>query len=1027
LIREHDDMKYQCFNLLNAISLVAAFLFSSTFLFANDDAQTTKFVQVVQPLLQSKCVSCHGPEKQEGGLRLDSLTAAKRGGDTGPAIIPGELAKSRLIDAVRFTNPDLQMPPKSRLSDREIEALEQWVKTGAVWPEPATVLFEDEPQFVAALINGTGTSRLIADDTFGGKQALGVTPLQRDQVSIPSWKYSIRERPDSGEFRFLRLAWKKRGQGSVMIELASNGQWPEAQVPNGRYVAGPNTTGWAAIQVSEQAPAEWTVVTIDLWKDLGNVTLTGIAPTCDQGDEAFFDSIILGPTVESLDAYLPGFGLPSILSPKPLAPLLGDAFNDANNPIRKIFRGERLDLWSLKKPVIDESILDRHGEDSTDAASHLAPEMIDHFIRKRMAEAGIVPSAQADRRTLIRRLSFDLTGLPPTPEDVRSFAEDSSPNAYEALVDRLLDSPRYGERWARHWLDVVRYADTEGFERDEFRPLAWQYRDYVIRSLNQDKPYDQFIREQLAGDELVNGRAKTAEEADRLIATGFLRLGPWDSTAPIFQEEARHRDQQLADLVNTTGSAFLGLTFSCCQCHDHKYDPLSQADHFRLRAFFAGVTPRNDLVIELADDLEEIAKQNAVVEDEAAPLKAEQSKLDKDKKEDQPQYEELARTIGEIEKKKRSPRTAMGATDSGAEAPATHLFYQGDFSQAREEVPPGFVSVLDPNPAAIEPPRADTTGRRLALANWIASSDNPWTARALVNRVWQYHCGVGLVATANDFGFSGARPTNPELLDWLAIAFINDGWSIKKLHRAIVCSATYRQSSDGAGDRSQVQDNGRNQEKDPENRLLWRQNVVRLDAETLRDSLLTVSGALKTADSGKPRWPHVPIDLLHAQPGILEAKDGGDGGRMQGWYEDPVEETDVRSVFLVRKRAMPIPFLQVFDLPDTTVSCARRDSTVVAPQALMLFNSPESIRFALILAERVAEEAGVDPGQRVETLFQYALCRLPDEKEKAICLDLLSRHADQHRMDSAGDRAELLALRDLCRAVLNLNEFMYVD
>ena len=848
-------MKYlNLFRFKSILMVVVTFAFSSTYAFANDEVKTDQIVEIVQRLIQSKCVSCHGTEKQEGGLRLDSLTAAKQGGESGPAVVPGDLVKSRLIEAVRFTNPDLQMPPKSRLSDREIKVLEHWVQSGAVWPEPAMVLVDDE---------------------------------------------------------------------------------------------------------SQQARR------------------------------------------------------------------MGDAFNDANNPIRKIFGGERLDLWSLKKPVVDESRFNGLEGLIAESVQHLAPEIIDRLIRKRLEEAGIVPSAQADKRTLIRRLSFDLTGLPPSPDEVRSFVEDSSSNAYETLVDRLLDSPRYGERWARHWLDVVRYADTEGFERDEFRPLAWQYRDYVIRSFNQDKPYDQFIREQLAGDELVNGPPKNADEADMLIATGFLRLGQWDSTAPIFQEEVRHRDQQLADLANTAGSAFLGLTFSCCQCHDHKYDPLSQADHFRLRSFFADVIPRNDLVIELADDLEEIAKHNAAVDEEAAPLKAEQSNLDKDKKEDQPRFEELGKAIAEIEAKKRSPRTAMGATDSGAEAPATYVFYQGDFSQPRDEVLPGFVSVLDPNPAAIEPPRADTTGRRLALANWIASADNPWTARALVNRVWQHHFGVGLVATANDFGFSGSRPTNPELLDWLVIAFINDGWSIKKLHRAIVCSATYRQVSDTVGSRSQ--DSVRNQEKDPTNLLLWRQNVVRLDAETLRDSLLSVSGSLKAEGSGKPRWPHVPIDLLHAQPGILEAKDGGDGGRMQGWYEDPVEETDVRSVFLVRKRAMPIPFLQAFDLPDTTVSCARRDTTVVAPQALMLFNSPESIRFALILAQRVTEEAGLDPDRRVEALFQRALSRSPDAKEKAICLGLLRRHADQHRMDGAGDGAELLALRDLCRAVLNLNEFMYID
>lgn len=848
-------MKVWFLRLLFVLFLAAVFECDLTH--SRADEKTIDFVEAVAPILRTKCISCHGAEKQEGNLRLDSLEAARRGGATGSALVPRDLAKSLLVEAVRFTNPDLQMPPKQKLADREIETLVRWIEAGANWPASAT-LIDDSP------------------------------------------------------------ANPPEGRGSI-----------------------------------------------------------------------------------------------------------GDAFTDPNNPIRRLFGGQRLDLWSLKRPVVKS--VDGHDKPGSTNVESLSPKMIDYFIRKRLADAGLVSSLEADRRTLIRRLSFDLTGLPPTPKEVQTFLEDKSTTAFESLVGRMLDSPRYGERWARHWLDVVRYADTEGFERDEFRPLMWQFRDYVIRSFNQDKPFDQFIREQLAGDEIFEGPPANSSEADMLIATGFLRLGQWDSTAAIFQEEVRHRDQQMADLANTTGSAFLGLTFSCCQCHDHKYDPLSQADHFRLRAFFAGLQPRNDLVIELPDELQAITSHNEMIDKEAEPIRAEQAKLDKDKPEERPRFDELGAKIAEVESKKRSPKMAIGATDSTANVPTTHVFYQGDFSQPREEVEPGFVSVFYPGSAPIASPRAEVLGRRLALANWIASTENPWTARVLVNRVWQHHFGVGLVATSGDFGFSGSRPTHPELLDWLAVAFMNEGWSIKKLHKAIVCSSTYRQRSDGmtaerdpAGNRLRVQ-------RDPGNALLWRQNVIRLDAETIRDSLLAVSSAMRSYEQGKPLWPHVPLDLLHAQPGILEAKDNGDGGRMQGWYEDPVQETDVRSIFLVRKRSMPIPFLQAFDLPDSTISCARRDTTVVAPQALMLLNSPESARYAQLLAEQIVKAVDRDQKRQTTLLFQLALSRLPDADELVNCLELLRKHTKQYQSDNAADQAGLLAMRDLCRVVLNLNEFVYID
>lgn len=808
-------------------------------------ASETLFREKVLPLLNTKCLSCHGPDKQEGGLRLDSREAAIKGGENGPALVEGKPGESLLVQAVMFNNPDLQMPPKDRLSDSQVAAFAEWVKQGAVWPEPVPV------------------------------------------TTTPS-----------------------------------------------------------------DAP-------------------------------------------------------------------VGDAFTDANNPIRKIWNGERLDLWSLKPPAT-VAVPTPQGT--------VFSNPIDGFISQKLVEARTTQSPEADRRTLIRRVTFDLIGLPPTPEEVDAFTTDTDPLAYDKVVTRLLNSPHYGERQARLWLDVVRYADTHGYERDEFRPLAWKYRDYVVRSFNADKPYDRFVVEQLAGDELVAGLPSTSEEADTLIATGYLQLGQWDSTAAIFQEEARLRADEQADLTNTTASAFLGLTMSCCQCHDHKYDPLSQADHYRLRAFFAGVKRRDDLVIELPAERAAIDAHNAVLDQEAAPLKEELSKLDKGKEADKTRFEELQKQIAGVDARRRNPAVTMGATDQ-TDPPVTHVFYQGDFHTPKEEVVPGFVSVILPGPAKIESPRPETTGRRLALANWIASPDNPWTARVLVNRIWQQHFGTGLVATPNDFGYSGAKPTHPELLDWLAMEFVQQGWSVKQLHRLIMTSATYRQQS---------RDREAARSVDPDNHLLWRQNVQRLDAETLRDSLLAVSGLLHQEGGGKARWPKVPDELLYAQPGIQEAIKGEDGGRMQGWFTDPPESTDVRSLYLVRKRCLPIPFLQAFDLPDTTVSCARRDTTVVAPQALMLLNSEDGIRYARALAERLLSEeqakAGANAGgfdklspAIIQRAFRDTLCRAPDAEEERLSLAFLISQAKQHRTAGEADAAELKAVVDLCRAVLNLNEFAYYD
>ena len=1029
-------------------------------------AQVTHFRDQIKPLLDQKCVSCHGADKQKGGLRLDSRAAALKGGEHGPAFIAGDVQKSSLLQAVRHATKDLAMPPKEKLPAKDIAALEAWVKAGAPWPEPIAVLFEDEEEFLSVLTSGNGRARLVTDDVFRGKAALGMTPLQREAAKVPGWNFEIRERPQPGQFRFLRFAWKKRGGGSVMIELARSGQWPDAKDAKGRYVAGPNTTGWAAISVSDTTPTAWNVITADLWKDLGDCTLTGLAPTCDKGEEAFFDSVLLGPDIESLDAYAPGNGQLALKVAAPAKPL-GDAWTDPENPIRKIWRGERLDLWSLKQPV-------RPAVPSIGNRQSAIGNPIDAFLLAKLAEKKLTFSPEADRRTLIRRLYFDLLGLPPTPEEVNAFVADKSADAYERLVDRLLASPHYGERAARLWLDVVRYADTNGHERDEFRPEMWRYRDYVVRSLNEDKPYNRFIREQLAGDELLSGPPKTVAEADALIATGFLRLGTYDSTASIFQEDRKQRNDLMADLVNTTGSAFLGLTFSCCNCHDHKYDPLSQADHFRFRAFFAAVKARDDQPIDLAPEQDVIKAHNAGVDkqvanaqklvDEAlAPgrqklrteriaklpadiqelLKTDEAKrddatrkkiephLEKVKVSDKDalaalddagkkRHDEATAKVDELKKQKRAFTVAMSVGEGSAEA--TRVFYQGDFTEPREEVQPGFLSVFDPNPAKVNS-RADTTGRRLALAEWIASPTNPFTARVLVNRLWQHHFGAALFANPNDLGYAGPKPTHPELLDWLATEFVARGWSVKAMHRLMVTSQAYRQASEveSRGSRAEGRKaagtrtlDPRPSTLDPENRLLWRQNPRRLDAETMRDTLLATAGKLRERTGGKPLWPPLPEEILKAQPGVLEGLEGKDSGRRQGWYADKEEDCDVRSLYLVQKRCVPLPFLQVFDLPDTSVSCARRDVTTVAPQALNLLNSDFSQHMAKTFAERVRREAGEDPTKQIERATWLALARAPTANERQQAAAFLAKHGAS-------------GLPEFCRALMNVNEFVYVD
>lgn len=719
---------------------------------------------------------------------------------------------------------------------------------------------------------------------------------------------------------------------------------------------------------------------------------------------------------------------------------IGKAWEDPRNSIVRIFGGQRLDLWSLR-PI---------SRPTPPAATPRGNNPIDAFIVSRLHGRGLDLQPAADARTLIRRLYFDLTGLPPTPDDVARFIADERPDAYERLVDELLASPAHGEHVARMWLDAVRYSDSNGFDWDEFRPQAWRYRDYVIRSLNADKPFDQFIREQLAGDELLAGSPQNAAEQDALVATGFLRMGPQDNAAGLFDEQSRARHELLVDLTETTGSAFLGLTLSCCRCHDHKHDPLSQADHYRLRAFFETVKFADDLPLDLAGDQAaknahnatldaQIEEQRKLKEGLLAPVKqrlrderiaalsaderallalpenkrpAEQkAAVEKLMKQTEPSDEDVQKALSEGQKQlaaaydkyiaeldgQKHPLThGLLMTDDPLKIPSTYVLYQGDHKAPREAVQPGFLTALDPSLAVIERPAGKTTGRRLTLASWIASPENPLTSRVIVNRLWLSHFGRGIVATPNDFGLAGSRPTHPELLDWLSTELMRREWSLKDIRRQIVTSSTYRQGPPSTSLSAEAAAS-----------LYAGIQLRRLSAEQLRDTLLQTSGLMTQRAGGKPVWPELPPEILQANPAFLD----DNAQKTKGWYPNPPHEQHVRSIYLVQKRTVRVPFMETFDLPENMVSCGRRETSTVAPQALSLLNGPMAAAAAQAFADRVTREAGDQPAAQVERVFLVAFGRRPDDQERASCMEFLRERT----------------LVELCRAILNTNEFLYVD
>jgi hypothetical protein len=607
---------------------------------------------------------------------------------------------------------------------------------------------------------------------------------------------------------------------------------------------------------------------------------------------------------------------------------------------------------------------------------------IDRFVYAGLREKGLSPSPPAEPRALVRRLSYDLTGLPPDLEQMEAFAKDPSPAAYEKLVDELLASPAYGEHWGRHWLDVVRFGESTGFERNIIIDNAWPYRDYVIRSFNSDKPFDRFVKEQLAGDLLAPG------DPDVEVGTGFLIAGPYDNVGNQDAAQAAViRANTLDDMIRATGETFLGMTVGCARCHNHKFDPITQQDYYRLYATFAGVTHGVRAVApgparkKLEERNAELRKRQVRLESDLAKLRAAGAT------ENEPRWRAATAELANLRRELAIPsrfRVAWIGQFRPAAGPF-HVFTGGDPQKKGEAVAfagPEFLSEAEKG--YILSPTATEAQRRAALAEWIVAPENPLTPRVLANRLWHYHFGTGIVDTPSDFGYMGGKPSHPELLDWLARRLQADKWRLKSLHKLIVTSQTYRQSSAFRRDAAEV---------DANSRLLWRFPPRRLSGEEVRDSMLAVAGK-------------------------LDPKMGGPGFRLYRYVQDnvatyipldaPGPETYRRAVYHQNARAARVDVLSDFDCPDPASASPRRASTTTPLQALTLFNHKFTLDMAAALADRAAKASPTDPVGRV---FALAYGRPPTRDERAAAEKVTSAHG----------------LRALCRAVLNSNEFLYLD
>ena len=698
----------------------------------------------------------------------------------------------------------------------------------------------------------------------------------------------------------------------------------------------------------------------------------------------------------------------------------------------------RKNWWAFRKPVRPDP--PKPARSATAAAWVKTP--IDAFILQTLREKNLTPSPRLSPEQLLRRVTLDLTGLPPTSEERERFLKDRSPKAYENLVDRLMSSSAYGERWATKWLDVARYADTNGYETDAERLHGWRYRDYVVAAFNKDKPYDRFVQEQIAGDELFPG------DRDALIATGFHRAGPIHLVGGNNDAEMT-RQEVLTEMTNGLSAAFLGLTVGCARCHNHKFDPIPQSDYYRLQAALAAtdfadqpfggepaVAAHKEAVKAHEERLKPIKKQIEAIEKPYRDrLQAERRKqiepqflaaldIPKDKRndeqkrlakeaesqlrllwddvvnalspEDRARRAELRRQMHQLAYEAPDPAESAFAVTNMKEAPSSHILKVGNHKMKVAEVFPGTLRVLGGDPGSTDLTRAPQ-GRRSELARWLTSPEHPLLARVMVNRLWGLRMGKGIVWTQNDFGALGARPTHPKLLDWLAVEFVENGWSIKKLDRLILLSSAYQQSIGYDPAKAKI---------DPDNKYYWRAHRRRLEGEFIRDSVLVASGALNPKRGGKPiKTPLEPeiYDLIFTE---------GEPDNLWPLPRD-ASEFDRRSLYLLNKRTVRLPFLANFDQPDNMSSCPERPTSTHALQALSLMNSDFMQSRARRFAARLESECGPAGGVacRVRQAYLHALAREPKPAESAMARQFLAQGSP---------------LEDFCLALLNRHEFAYL-
>ena len=624
-------------------------------------------------------------------------------------------------------------------------------------------------------------------------------------------------------------------------------------------------------------------------------------------------------------------------------------------------RGGR-DWWAFQ-PVRRPAVPRVHNADAV-------ANPIDAFVIARLERAGFEPAPPADARTLVRRMFYDVTGLAPSFEEVEHWStrissagqvgtqRSGSAAEIKALADHLVASPHCGERWARFWLDLVRYAESSGYERDQPKPFAWKYRDWVVNAINTDMPYDQFIRRQLAGDEIDDRNEQS------VIATGFLRLGTWNDEP---NDDQDYRYDRLEDMVHAASSAFLGLTVKCARCHDHKFDPIPQDDYYRMAsAFWPGPIAARDRKLLGGPSSEELGMENV-----------------------------------------------LGWTDLNANPPPLHVLKNGERDKPLNAIEPGSLTFTASLRQTFDAPpqTAKTTGRRRQLADWITSPKNPLTARVFVNRLWQHHFGEGLVRSPNNFGYKGERPTHPELLDWLASEFVNNGWSARHIHNLILTSQTWQQSSLHPRDTEYA-------ERDSSNRLWWRANRRRLNAEALRDSLLVVSGEIDLRIGGEGFKPTISAEALE-----------GFSRKGAAWEAAAPEDQRRRSLYIYVSRSLMPPMMTTFDQCDTTLPCAQRDVTTVTPQALAMLNNDFVHARSKALAARVAATAR-SPDERIEATWKLAVGRIPTDDERDLAREHLAsqqRRFEKGHVSDTPDDADSKALASLCHVLLNSNEFLYID